>query len=239
MDLKIEIRTLYALHRATIELHHGIRHDSRGSWTEYAPSQFVYAFFTFNSIYGFDWRTSFDRRSPCRWDGRREDDQFKEYLRYVSDALAPDGPRLFAEEFKKRLARADIPEVRRELSDVDLTNADKKLRNLARQLPAEAERLWAASVRPEDFYASCCVVLGFIYQVRCNLFHGSKTRVQLLDPGQQRRFLIYTSALIAANSLLFEVVPRADIGWEKVEVKFATPVPREGPRGGRPESDVS
>ena len=114
-----------------------------------------------------------------------------------------------------------------ELREVDLTNTTKTLKKLAKQLPGQFGCLWKGQAKPEDFVSIGCVVLRFVYGVRCNLFHGSKTTVQLGGPAQQRRLLIYTAVLIATNSLLFRRVEEADVGWRDVTVDF-TPQPPAG-----------
>jgi len=236
MDLKIEIRKLYALHQATIRLDHAIRDIGQTAWIDFAPSRFVYAFFTFNSIYALDWSSSYERRRAIKWTADdlarmpREEEQFKAYLRYVDTVLAPNTSALLSEELSRRLTLYGVTQPLEDLKAVDLVNATRQLRNLAGQLPGEFARLWRGDATGEQFFPSACAVFKFVYEVRCNLFHGRKTRIQLLDAAQQRRLLIYTAALIAGNSLLFRVAEQADIGWRKVDVDFT---PRHG-RHNRP-----
>ena len=227
-DLKIEIRKLFALHEASIRLEHAYREVGciENDWRDFPPSRFIYAFFTFNAIYGYDWQSSLDRQKVIRWqrdeDGKypKEKAQFKDYLKYVNDKLSPETPTFFADKLKQMLGLFNITEPVTALEHVDLVNASKNLITLSKQLPKQFSIVLEGKQKPEDFYPSVCLLLKFVYEVRCNLFHGEKTRVQLLDLEQQQRLLIYTALLIAANSLLFRVVEKADIGWEKVSVQF-------------------
>jgi hypothetical protein len=226
MDLKIEIRKLYALHDATIRFDHAIKMEEQTAWTGFTPSRFIYAFFTFNSIYSFDWETSFNKREAIRWsddkDERvpKEDAQIKSYLKFADSELKPKTADIFSKELTNLLTLYGIEQPKEELDAVDMVNATKKLKNLSRQLPGQFERILKGRSGAEDFLPSACAVFEFVYGVRCNLFHGSKTTVQLLNPAQQRRLLIYTAALIAGNSLLFRVAEKADIGWRKVNADF-------------------
>ena len=226
MDLKIEIRKLYALHEATIRFDHAIREVGQTAWTDFTPSRFIYAFFTFNSIYAFDWETSFSQQKAVKWipdaNNRvpREDEQFKAYLRHADILLSPNTASTFRQDLAPRLKSFGITNPVDELKAVDVVNATKGLKNLAQQLPGQFARLLEGNTKPNEFFAIGCIVIRFIYEVRCNLFHGSKTRVQLLDPAQQQRLLIYTATLITANSLLFEVAKVADIGWQPVTADF-------------------
>jgi hypothetical protein len=227
-DLKIEIRKLFALHEATVQLEHGARKIAltENPWKIFTPSRFVYAFFTFNSIYSFDWESSFDKQQVIRWqcdeNGRYpgEEDQFTGYLKYVSNKLSPETPTIFARELKRILDLFHIAEPVATLEHVDLVNASKKLEELSKQLPKQFSIVLKGDQKDTDFYPSACLLLKFVYKVRCNLFHGVKTNVQLLDTKQQQRLLIYTALLIAANSLLFLVAKKSNIGWNEVSVDF-------------------
>ena len=140
MDLKIEIRKLYALHEATIRLDHAIKEIGQTKWTEFTPSRFIYAFFTFNSIYSFDWRTSFGKKKAIRWSADEnnkipnEIEQFKDYLRYVDSALTPNTAKIFSEDLAPRMKSFGVENPIEELKVVDLVNANKELKNLAKQL---------------------------------------------------------------------------------------------------------
>jgi hypothetical protein len=227
VDLKIEIRKLYALHEATIRFDHAIKEAGQTAWTDFTPSRFIYAFFTFNSIYSFDWEKCFSEKESITWSADEaervpsEDSQFKAYLRYMASALKPDAHVIFSKELSCRLTEYGIHQPTEELREVNLVNATKKLKNLARQLPGEFRKLASGTAKEDDFYPSACTLFSFVYGVRCNLFHGRKTTVQLLEPAQQRRLLIYTAVLIAGNSLLFKAAEKATIGWSKVKADYA------------------
>jgi hypothetical protein len=224
MNLKIELRKLYALHEATTDFDHAIKKAGQTAWIEFAPSRFIYAFFTFNSIYTCNWERSFKEHKAIRWsddEGEfvpKEDTQIKSYLKYADSELKSTTPEIFAKELTRLLSVYGIEQPTRELQTADVVNATKKLKNLARQLPGEFGKLLKAKSGEEGWFPSACAVFKFVYGVRCNLFHGRKTTVQLSDPAQQRRLLIYTAALIAGNSLLFKLAAKADVGWQNVKV---------------------
>jgi aminoglycoside 6-adenylyltransferase len=102
MDLKIEITKLYALHEATILLEHGIREvgNPNNGWLDFAPSRFIYAFFTFNSIYSYNWGESFSHKVAIDWaDGNqkypREETQIKSYIKFLYQQLGNQSVALF------------------------------------------------------------------------------------------------------------------------------------------------
>ena len=48
------------------------------------------------------------------------------------------------------------------------------------------------------------VMLRFVYLVRNNIFHGTKTTIEMSDKNQRKRLEIYSNILIATNELLFK-----------------------------------
>jgi hypothetical protein len=226
VDLKIEIRNLYALHQASLVLEHGIREILRPhDWRPFSPSRFVYAFFTFNGMYSYDWDESFRSKKAVRWSRNEkgnypsEQEQFKAYLKTMSRQLGLEAPRLFAEAFVSALP-APISQPGDELRNVSLVNASREMKNLATQMHRHVARLHGNEVKPADLYPTLSSVMRFVYLVRCNLFHGAKTRVRLQDAAQQSRLEVYAALLVATNSLLFHAAGGADIGWIDPEITF-------------------
>lgn len=225
MDLKIELRKLYALHEACRSLDHGVR-DARSAWRSFAPSRFVYAYFTFDSIYSYDWALSLAEGEPLPWrsddSGRhlREEEQIKAFVHYLSRELGLGIGDIYRQEFSKLVLAFGISNPGKELGAIELVNADKTLRKLAKPMACLVGKLQNGQVAASDMCSNLIHVLRFVYLVRCNVFHGTKTYVEMCDVGQQRRLLIYAALLIATNCLLFQVPALANIGWNEVSVDF-------------------
>ena len=149
-----------------------------------------------------------------------DEDKMKSYLKFADDRLTPETAKVFSSRLANMLSTFAIDNPAEELEGINLVNASKKLRNLAKQVPRQVELVQDQQVQAKDFYPASCNLLKFVHEVRCNLFHGRKTQVKLLNDAQQRRLLIYAAILIAANGLLFEVANREKIGWRSVEVDF-------------------
>ena len=127
---------------------------------------------------------------------------------------------MFSKKIRSLLTSYGLTQPINELQTIDLVNARRSLKNLAKQFPGEFKKIFEGKAKIGEFFPSACAVFRFVYEVRCNLFHGMKTTVKLLDSGQQRRLLIYTAILITGNSLLFKVAENGNIGWKKVKVDF-------------------
>jgi hypothetical protein len=224
-NLNTEITKLFALHKATLELEHGVKRVAlcENNWRVFTPTRFIYAFFTFNRIYGFDWQSSIiDKHKAIRWsrneNGKypKEVIQIKDYLTYVNTQLLPETPLFFAKELRRILDLFGIYDPVTTLKNADLVNASKETEKICRHL----DFVLQGTQDPEIFFQSAYYLLRFVYRVRCNVFHGSKTVVHMLNTEQQKRLSIYSALLIAANSLLFLVAKKSNIGWNEVSVDF-------------------
>mgnify|MGYP003312042369 CR=1 FL=1 len=60
---------------------------------------------------------------------------------------------------------------------------------------------------------NCLTMVKFIYKIRCNIFHGSKTLQDMHDPSQQKRIEIYTAIIIAVNQMVFSYLEYLANGW--------------------------
>jgi hypothetical protein len=115
------------------------------------------------------------------------------------------------------------------LGSIDLVNPTKTLKSLARAMPKHTENLLMGRVAAKDLYATLSHTLRFVYLVRCNIFHGVKTHVEMARPEQQRRLMVYWALVISSNGLLFEIARRANIGWRDVDVDFSRIHAQPGP----------
>ncbi|PKO08353.1 MAG: hypothetical protein CVU40_15555 [Chloroflexi bacterium HGW-Chloroflexi-2] len=224
MDLKIELTKLYSLHCATIKFEHGIKelNNPRSLWQDFAPTRFIYAFFTFNSIYSIDWKNSFENNKVLYWEPDyenrypKEEDQIKNYLGFINEKLSDNIVNLFQTILKNYLDLFSIDNPQYELKYINTTNETKKIKNLREQFPGKFNRLLTEKPEEINFLEISNVIYPYIYKVRCNLFHGSKTRIHLMDENQQQRLLIYAALIISGNEMLFEFAE--EIGWKKVRL---------------------
>jgi hypothetical protein len=114
-EIKIEVNTLYSLHKACVRLEHAARDLERPSseWKPFPPTQFIYSYFTFNSIYSFNWERSLRERRALKWKpkhtgGLSEAEQFKELLNFYYKTLDIEILPIFRESLQKNLARFGI-----------------------------------------------------------------------------------------------------------------------------------
>lgn len=228
IDIEEQLNELYSLHRACLEFKHGVLRE-HAPWKLYKPSQFVYAYFTFNSIYSFDWASSFEQKKLLEWQAEidiqsnkekqpSESKKFKGMVKTCFKILGNTAPKIFLSFLKECLS--EIP------------NPDKELENIIPDSRITSEE--AADFRTH-FYEIChskltpsesrkvlkvlIEVLIFIYKVRNNIFHGEKSVINMMDEEQQRRLIIYRAILLATNELFFEAASEK-IGWREPSINF-------------------
>ena len=227
-DLQVHLEGLYKIHLANTEWEHGVRRTKNPGPSAgpipvfpYAPTHFIYAFFVFNTLYSIDWKTTTSKGSVVEWssntgklneDGKRreprQDEQIRRALDYclsepagvasfckrlreVLRAPAPISTRLASIKPDKRIDKATVSSVRRTLTEI----------------VDEGHNVDLAAIKG---------LFKYLYFVRCNLFHGLKTTIELKDEPQRDRLWIYARILETANRLLLDEAARRKL-WEPIE----------------------
>ena len=207
---------LYALHKASIDVRHGIQKGTE--WDYFQPSHFVYSFFAFNSIYGYDWHQSLAEQVIHDWhklgnNGKTvrsaEEEQYKNLLCCCCMYLGNDPPALFV----KRLQRY-LPD------DVDAVG---EVQRVTHDLRTQEQRghfipAFTRVIRNGGLQGDWKRLLDFVYLVRCNIFHGTKHITELTGSDerhvwQRRRLEIYAAILQATNTTFFHAAGKAT-GWQ-------------------------
>lgn len=190
------------IHSEVATMTNGIRKLHGPGWNEYSPSDFLYSFVFFNTLYAIDWERSLDERRIIKHRdeetvvGRRmsESEMQEKYIHFF---YTPDNS--FVEKYKvhfinyilkngggKASVMNSLQEVRfrGKYKDDFLSNFDSLISgNFDEQIILD--------------------ITSSIYRVRCNIFHGTKTIKDLGKGPQQKRLAIYTFFLIALNQMLF------------------------------------
>ena len=224
MNMNSQLNDLYQLQIAARELVHGVK-DS--GWKLFEPSKFVYAFFAFNSFYSIDWEETKKQNQLIKWEllkkvkeittsvgkAKTESEKISEmrkylYNSYVKDDKDIEGENLIANEFVIKLKKflktnkTDINVIKEILFRIvtdDYINEGKKA-----SFVENFEKLYERQLRGNKFSEALYELLRFVFMVRNNIFHGSKTVIDMLDRNQQDRFEIYTAILLAVNEMLFD-----------------------------------
>lgn len=225
-EIKIELNTLYSLHNACVKLEHAARESKHPSpeWELFPPSRFIYAYFTFNSIYSLNWEKSLKEKRATKWYRGElyESEQFEKLVNFYYSTLNAKTARILQKSLQENLLFLGIQDAEEQLKKISAKNETKKTKHLRENFPSNFKALIQQPVSLDGHKDILFGVLSFIYAVRNNIFHGSKSKIQMDNAEQQIRLSIYTAILIATNSLLFEAVETTSIGWKRVPVSFET-----------------
>lgn len=231
-DFEDELRNLHRLHCITKDFNHIIEYQS-GSWKMFEPSKFIYSYFTFNSLYNIDWENSIKliklidtpEHHPTAVDGfdnpkrLTESDKYKFMIDFIFDSISPEKIcKILTDQLLKNktgLEQQDEKGIKENiinsLNDIipDRRIKQSKIEDFKKQI----KKLLFDDVIKRGKLKND--IIWFVYMVRNNIFHGTKTTTDMIKLGQRDRLLIYTNILIGVNELLFQAIE------SQIEITFS------------------
>jgi hypothetical protein len=220
-DLHQQLNELFAIHSMCININHGIRH-SYEPWKLFIPSHFIYSFFTFNSIYSFNWDESFTKSKALDWASHtpsekelKESKKIRCYIKFLYKTLGDGFPKLLHQKISNHLDLIGDPirEIQNIIPDERITPES------ATSFKKHFTSIWNKQVTGKKHRDSVNKIAYFIYCVRNNIFHGTKNTIQMMEEGQQQRLKIYTSILTGLNHLLF-IAAKNELNWKQPTIKI-------------------
>lgn len=217
---------LYKLHMAANNLQHGIMKEK---WSLFEPSKFVYAFFAFNSFYSIDWEQTVKAKSLVKYDyysdgSTSESKKIRELRKFIYNTFVTMSK---SENEKVELSYKLAQKFAERISDnasstIDMLSGIVPDINVSVSMKDRFIRDFEALLNNQLVGKKCNDalddVLYFVYRIRNNIFHGTKTVMDMMDEGQQFRLKIYYSILLAVNELLFEAIEQR-VAWSKKRVE--------------------
>ena len=210
-----ELKDLHRLHIVTKDFKHIVEYEP-GSWKMFEPSKFVYAYFAFNSFYNFDWEVSTKNNQLTLFSkvmvNEREVEpsertKFKAMIDFIFDNTTSEEQKAFVHFIKRPIKGKGLISNQTFINCINEITPDKKISETERagfikefEKLIETEKLLKGKIKNE--------ILGFIYSVRNNIFHGTKTTIEMADRNQRKRLDIYSNILIGVNDLLFKSLER-------------------------------
>ncbi len=197
------VEPIKMLHQNVSSLEHVMRDERNGGQTPkefdpYEPTFFIYTYFTFNTIFSYDWEKSLETCELVEWESGSEIERIKKLIEFC---LRDDD---FVEEFLPTFrsivtARFSEDEIRRAANrikpeNVRINNANKG------EFKANSTRILCQPGFQDRFIKA---LYSYIYAVRCNIVHGTKGMNEMRDSDQRQRIMIYSDYLIALQHMLF------------------------------------
>ena len=214
--LKEEIKDLHKLHCVTKDFNHIIEYQP-GSWKMFEPSKFIYSYFTFNTLYSYDWFKTIEERELSLHskvldnNGEERDpsegQKYKKMIDFIFDGHDSINSSEFIEillhpnKNKKPKTKDHLKRALRHItSDNQISETERK--NFTKEIEKliDSETILKGKLKQN--------LILFIYKVRNNIFHGTKNTIEMTGSSQRERLEIYSSFLIATNNLLFRKLER-------------------------------
>lgn len=173
---------------------------------------FVYQFFLYNSLYQVDWDASlssnnleFHKKYNQRMrQGVKEPAQQKRFEQFMRKR---DGEAIYLlDAFRSSLNQTELSgDWTQVVSDNRVSQEDgQKFFERMREL-REATSI-SQKTRAGSLYNKVEECRAFVYDVRCNIFHGSKTLGETYEPAQKLRIKVYFMFLHALMSAFFGII---------------------------------
>lgn len=206
-----EIKDLHKLHIVTKDFNHIIEYQP-GSWKMFEPSKFIYSFFAFNALYNYNWTETIKHKELVTFsieEDLSESQKFKKMIDFIFDNHFQEADSV---EFIKTILRPNKRENPRRKEDLIRSlngiTADNRITKSKRE---SFKKEFIKLLDTEELYRGKLKndLLIFVYLVRNNIFHGTKTTIEMTNLDQRFRLDIYSSILIATNELLFKSLERA------------------------------
>lgn len=221
--------SLYIEFKSTTEYIHSVRrvNDNKHTRIEpYEPSTFIFSYFTFNTLYNINWRTTVlnGLRIVKSNNAKKETDRINDYLEFIWNNNKPDR---IAVEFsstidhviQQYLAEKGIGTHSTSSKDWIMTNmsdfilvfneANSKEKKFKDEDIDKFEAYILKPFKNQNLdFSEIKYLVSIIYLIRCNLFHGAKDPEFFEENHQMERFVIYAAILTAINQLLFSTIYR-------------------------------
>ena len=216
--LHSKLFSLEIIHKGAATLQHAIKEKGDGDreWKEYFPNHFIYAYFAFNTLYNYDWENSYksgdlklipkrrlyDENKRPYYKEEEEKTKQEMYLRFCFQDKA--FVQLYKDFFIKFVVgdstKEDIQSILTGIRIDDIPKGSVRTREYIRAFQISIDDLL---FRGQFDRGTITKILGFIYSVRCNIFHGVKSISDMKNYEQQYRLDIYASIIVALNQMVF------------------------------------
>lgn len=207
-SIKGLVNVLHGVHIDNSEHHYYAERPSGRRVSIMPLTSFVYEFFLFNSLYQVDWIASNDQARLVfhlenDFGESKKQRAFLSFIKNYGIEKPADLYRAFEPLLHIEKAEGDWTRVTPDSRILD-SQGDKFFRDI-RQLQVLLEQCKTPSDFPTnkntfDILKECT---RFIYLVRNNIFHGSKTLGEVYEPNQKRRIEVYDLFLKGLTSLFF------------------------------------
>jgi len=214
-ELEDTLNQIYALKETNKNKQHGIKDkksEGNNLWNEFEPTNFIYSFFVFNYIYNYDWERSFDNNKLYESHEKYESNKIYKMIEYFIRTNEKKTIQNYID-----ILKTNLPYKYKKSFNI-LSNIRDNTEKSKKFLTA-FEEIYEVENDINKYITKLKKIYYFIYKVRCNIFHGSKTEIQMIEHNQKQRMEIYTSLLLSINELFTIIAISESRGWGNHLVK--------------------
>ncbi len=218
--------TLHHAHRDNARQAHYARSRRNEEHSTMPTTSFIYEFFLYNSIYQYDWEKSLASGILTAWPREGEEGKTELFQQNQLEKFI----RKKCQENPTIISRALAPLA--ELHDLNgnWTNVTPDARitlecgqRFFKKIALLSERVKTApsngNLEPtQTLFELINVCRCFIYLVRNNIFHGSKSIGEISEPSQRKRIEVYDIFLKCLVSLFFLAVERSPVAADHLQL---------------------
>ena len=217
------INTLHMVHLDNSRMQYYAKNKNGRSVSMMPLTPFIYEFFLFNSLYQIDWEKSLDERNllyhPDICTESQKQTMFWNYLK----AYAKTNPSLFYRAFEPI---GYLPDLKSEWTEI--TPGTRVTEDQGKSFFRKVQIIQTLILEchtPNEMITSKKVFepindcIYYIYQIRNNIFHGSKTLGQIHDANQKQRIEVYELFLKCVTSLFFLSVNKDLVASDFMEIR--------------------
>lgn len=207
---------LRMLHHETAIIKHAIMDGKTAKeWTEYNPTHFIYVFFCFNALYSVNWNKSLKEGAIKYYERYNSEGTYigisetKQYEKMLSFCFFNNNS--FVYHFYKRFLNIIMMEYNEDDIFEIIETIEEDIKPNGR---ITEEKISSFKNAIEDllinnkFEQSVLEhVIRFIYDIRCNVFHGTKELAEVLTNRKEKKKLkLYSYILIAVNQMILSYI---------------------------------
>ena len=197
-ELELSVQNLRELFEDVAIIEHALIANGR-SYSPYEPTFFLYVFFSFNTLYNTYWPYR-DRNKEGDNDKGSEKNRIKSLIDFCFDD--DEFVKLFYPLFCDIVTLRANGDAKRITDAMDSIFADG-IRIKASDA-GDCKAMFNALLTEKGFNSRNMKTLAtFIYDVRCNIVHGTKSFQDLRGEKQRERIVYYSFFLIALQQMLF------------------------------------
>ena len=198
----------------TKDFKHIIEYE-KGSWKMFEPSKFVYSYFAFNSFYNYDWQKSCEVNTIFSLDIVSDDEEIKSIpevkkmktmIDFIFNHIVEEDKNDFIRFIKKPVKGENPIPIEKLIESIEGITPDNRITESER---VEFKENFNQMISENKLQIGKLKNMArFVYLVRNNIFHGTKTTIEMSNKKQRDRLEIYANILIAINELLFKALEK-------------------------------